>query len=311
MKKALAGPAKRTAKKKPERRAMIAAARRRAQARSRGCGWKLDSRVDRGRRTAARARLAAPRPTGRQALGRLGARLRPAGVLLFRGLSALERWLRGRRDWRPGATRASAVLTPQRAICLTDPRLRASWSRPSSSITARSRSASPAMRGCRRRPPLVGVESAGAAHAYLLVPVGAARRRARPAARRKRAQRAGPGRLRPRPVSLAVVLLVDLPGRARRRRPGLALRRGEAVLYERLLRQPPRRADAGRRCSFWLREPRPATMRGRAEHESTYSARAASGLRRRRRRRASSRGRGARRGSRRRNGVASAPASRP
>src|SRR5680860_1261794 len=147
MKKALAGPAKRTAKKKPERRAMIAARRRRAMvarvraeaftkaadrrlnalllAAPRVGSWTraADRRLNRlliavGPRLAGAGRRL--RATALPPLRWAGRRLRPAGAFLFRRLAWLERRLlavaaRAQRT----ATAASAVLTPQRAICLT------------------------------------------------------------------------------------------------------------------------------------------------------------------------------------------------
>ena len=153
MKKALAGPAKRTAKKKPERRAMIAATRRR-------CG---SAPAKRGRLTPAawaaagaqpaawphrrgrRGRLALP-GAGRGGCGR-------SAALVFHLLGRLERMLlRARAPALRAAGAASALLTPQRAICLTDPRRRrlprASRSSPT---TARSKSAAPATPACRER----------------------------------------------------------------------------------------------------------------------------------------------------------------
>ena len=125
MKKALAGPAKRTAKAKklPERRAMIAAARSRVAA-ALAAASTATRRVDR----AVARRLETVRPPLSRRLGqaRVGGlrlsraawkRLRPLLVLLLRGLSRAERWLLRARDaairW---ATRASAIVTPRRAV---------------------------------------------------------------------------------------------------------------------------------------------------------------------------------------------------
>src|SRR5262245_65495652 len=103
MKKALAGPAKRPAKKKPERRAMIAATRRRIRALP-GAAWKrartvtirLDRDVNRllvwgvPRAERLRRRIAARLRRWARWIGR---RLRPVGVLLLRVFSWLERRL--------------------------------------------------------------------------------------------------------------------------------------------------------------------------------------------------------------------------
>jgi hypothetical protein len=107
----------------------------------------------------------------------VGPLLRPLGVVLLRGLAHGERWLR-----RAGAgvarvaTRASAVLTPERAIavaivaagvCLIV----------SQFVDYRAvEIGQPAYAGLAdvARPPTVDVRTAGDAHAYLLVPLGLA-----------------------------------------------------------------------------------------------------------------------------------------
>src|SRR5262249_9088275 len=134
MKKALAGPAKRTPKKRkskklPERRAMIAAARRRLGAvltsvgkRTRQADRALAKRIEQARpllvRWLHKARLLASRVWKAAAK-----RLRPLTVILLRVTVILLRvFSRGerllRRFWHASlraATRISAVLTPARA----------------------------------------------------------------------------------------------------------------------------------------------------------------------------------------------------
>jgi len=224
MKKALAGPAKRTAKKKPERRAMIAAARQRIRAARAAAGRrlrgavpatrKLDRAADRQLRRAWPL-LARGGRAARSAARRAGRRLRPAGALLFRLLSVLERrLLRLAAGSRRAATRISAVLTPQRAICLTIAGAAVCL------VVAQFveyRAVEVGQQGYAGLPaaaeaPTVGGETAGQASAYLLVPVGLlAGALAAWAAIDKR--RRGLGRIvfALGLLSLAVVLIVDLP----------------------------------------------------------------------------------------------------
>src|SRR4051794_14570732 len=126
MKKALAGPAKRTAKTKrlPERRAMIAAAQRWA-----GAALALAAKRTRQLARAAASRIEKLRPvlvrwakSARAEAAKLvraaGRRSRPAAVLVLRGFSRGERLLRrGSAAAARWATRASSVVTPRRAIC--------------------------------------------------------------------------------------------------------------------------------------------------------------------------------------------------
>ena len=109
-------------------------------------------------------------------VGRLGRRLRPLGVLApARAWRCVER--RRCAAPRPGrvraATRASAVLTPQRAICADDPRRRRLPGRRAVRRLPRGRDRPAGLRrpaggAARRRSTR---ETAGDAHAYLLVPV--------------------------------------------------------------------------------------------------------------------------------------------
>src|SRR5689334_19989103 len=127
-KKAPGGPAKRPAKKQrklPERRAMIAAGRRRISAlpeRLHRRSRQLDRIGNRGLERAYPAARVAQRQgelAGRRAWGWLWPRLRPLLGLFFRAVAGLERWVR-----RLGAllvrvaTAASALITPARAAAL-------------------------------------------------------------------------------------------------------------------------------------------------------------------------------------------------
>jgi hypothetical protein len=310
MKKALAGPAKRPAKKKPERRAMIAGARR-ATAR-------LDRAVNRLMvRTwpplARLARRAANR--ARRSARWIGRRLRPVGVLVLRAFSLLERRLLRARDLAiRAATRASALLTPERAICGV---IVASGACLVASQFVDYRGVEvgqPAYAGLPgATPPLVGVESAGAAHAYLLAPVGAiaiALGLLAAATGRNRVGRVvfllGLG-------SLAVVLLVDRPAGLDAGAQAARFSGATAVLQSGYYAELAAAVGLMLAGLLLILAPRAAARYHARPCRTRINlfARAASGLRRRRRRRASSRGRAARRGSRRRSGVASAPASRP
>lgn len=341
MKKALAGPAKRTAKKKPERRAMIAAVRRRAMvARVRAEAWTrttdrrlnallveaprvgawtraADRRVNRllvgawPRLVAAERRArAVTAPLARWA----GRRLRPVGARLFRILSVAERrLLRGRDLAARGATRTSAVLTPQRGICL------AIVAAATCLIVAQFveyravEIGQPGYAGLPgATPPTVGTETAGQAHAYLLVPVALlAAALALIALRSER--RRGLGRIvfALGALSLAVILLVDLPAGLDASAEATRFSGTTAVLYDGFYAEIAAAAGLMLGGALLVVAPKAAARyHARPCRTRTNSfARAASALRRRRRRRASSRGKGARRGSRRRKGAVSAPAS--
>jgi hypothetical protein len=312
MKKALAGPAKRTAKKrtaekKPERRAMIAATRR------------LDQAVDRQLQ-----RAWPPLSRAGQRLSKIGQRFgraaakraRPPGVLLFRLLSRVERGLlRGAVLGRRAATRASSVLTPQRAICLTI------LGSAICLIVAQFvdyRAVEIGQSGYAGLPaasaPTVASERAGEAHAFLLIPVAVIAAGLALAALRNERRR-GVGRIifALGLLSLAVILLVDLPAGLDVGAEASRFSGAEAVLYDGFYAQIAAAAGLMLGGALLVVAPK-ATARYHARPCRTRTnlfARAASGLKRRRRRRASSRARAARRASRRRNGEASAPASRP
>jgi hypothetical protein len=219
MKKALAGPAKRTAKKLPERRAMIAAVRRRALV-ARGRAEKLTRRVD---REANRLMLAAwPRieRSARAVSGRAvrwarwaGRRLRPVAVLGLRVLSRLERRLLRVRDLAiRAATRASGALTPQRAVCAVIIALSACLAA-SQFIDYRSvEIGQPGYEGLpAATPPTMDARTAGDVHAYLLVPLAAVAAALALFAAVTGRRRLGRIVLALGAVSLGVVLLIDMP----------------------------------------------------------------------------------------------------
>lgn len=343
MKKALAGPAKRTAKKKPERRAMIAAARRRAmvarvraEALTRGADRKLNRLLVEGPRVAARTRSADER-LNRLLLGAwprlatlarrtrailapparwVSRRLRPVAVRILRLLSVLERrLLRARELAARWATRASAVLTPQRGTCLV---VLAAAACLLVSQFVDYRAVEVGQPGYAGLPaasaPTVGAETPGEAHAYLLVPV-ALLAAALALAVLRNERRRGLGRIvfALGLLSLAVALLVDLPAGLDAGAEASRFAGAEAVLYDGFYAQIAAAAGLVIGGALLVVAPKAAARyHARPCRTRTNSfARAASALRRRRRRRASSRGKGARRPSPRPRGGASAPASQP
>jgi hypothetical protein len=262
MKKALAGPAKRTAKKKPERRAMIAAARRRAmvarvraEAFTRVADRRLNALVVEAPRVAAWTR-ATDRRLNRLLVGawpplaaagrrvraasapwvrRASRRLRPVAARLFRLLSVLERRLLRVAAWAQRmATRASAILTPQRAICLT---ILASAACLIAAQFVEYRAVEIGQAGYAglpaANPPTVGAETAGQASAYLLIPVGLlAAALALAVLRNSRRQGLGRVVFLLGLVSLAVILLVDLPAGLDVGAEASRFSGAEAVLYD-------------------------------------------------------------------------------
>jgi len=278
----------------------------------------LSRRVDRGANRAlawAYPRLERAGRRGRVVAARAARRARPVGVVFFRGLSWLEKRLLRAHDLASrAATRASAVLTPQRAICLA---ILAAASCLGIAQFTEYRAVELGEPGYAGLPggaaaPTTAAENAGAAHAYLLLPVAVAAALLALVVLRNGARR-GLGRLvfALGAVSLAVALIVDLPAgldaAAEEARFSGATAVLEAGFYAELA------AAAGLMLGGALLVVAPkAAARYHARPCRTrinLFARAASALRRRSRRRASSRARGARSGSRRRSGAASAPAS--
>jgi hypothetical protein len=310
MKKALAGPAKRTSRL-PERRAMIAAARRRIGIAAERAG-KWTRKVDRAaarRLERARPRLLRwphrARQTGLRLAGWLDKRLRPLAVLALRGFSHGERLLRRASTAAVRvATRASALLTPQRAICGTI-LASAICLIVSQFVDYRSvEIGQPAYAGLTAAsPPTVGIERAGEAHSYLLIPI--ALLAAIAAVLALRPNRRGLGRvvIGLGLFSIALILLVDMPAGLDAGAQSSRFAGATAVLDEGFYAQLA--AAAGLVIGGLLYYARPCRIR------INLSGRAASARRRRRRPRASSQDRDARRPLRRRNGAASAPASQP
>jgi hypothetical protein len=311
MKKALAGPPKRTAKKLPERRAMIAAARRRigtvlsAAAKGtrqldRAAARRIEKLRPRLTRQVRRARAAGARLTKA-----LGNRLRPVGVLVLRVFAKGERWLRRASSVTTrGATRASAVVTPQRAVCAVIV-ASAICLIVSQFVTFRSvEIGQPGYAGlAAAAPPTDGGKTAGEVSSYVLVPI--ALLAAIAGALALRPARRGLGRIVVALglLAIALILIVDLPvgldASAQASRFSGARAVLEAGFYAQLA------AAGGLVIGGLLYYARPCRIR------INLSGRAASARRRRRRPRDSSRGRAARRPLRRRNGAASAPASQP
>ena len=154
--------------------------------------------------------------------------------------------------------------------------------------------------------PTVGAKTAGQAHAYLLVPV-ALLAAALALAVLRSPRRRGLGRIvfALGLLSLAVVLLVDLPAGLDAGVQASRFSGAKAVLYDGFYAQIAAAAGLMLGGALLVVAPK-AAARYHARPCRTRTnlfARAASGLRRRRRRRASSRGRAARRASPRRSGA--------
>jgi hypothetical protein len=140
--------------------------------------------------------------------------LRPAGACLFRGIAHAETWIRSACAVAVRlATRASAVVTPQRAIGVvvvaTGACLIASQYLDYRAVEI----GQPGYAGLTSvaHPPTVDVRTAGDAHSYLLVPLGliAIVLGALAAARERR--RLGLAVAALGLAAIAVILLVDLP----------------------------------------------------------------------------------------------------
>jgi hypothetical protein len=212
-----------------------------------------------------------------------GPRLRPLGAGLFRAIAVAERRLRqaGAAVAR-GATHASAVVTPQRAIggvivgvgaCLVA----------SQFLDYRAvEIGQPGYAGLPSvaRPPTVDIRTAGEAHSYLLVPLGLLAIALGTLATLRERRRLGLTVAALGLVAIAVILLVDLPDGLEAGDQASRFAGATAVLEEGFYAELA--AAAGLVLAGLLYYARPCRIR------TNSSGRAASARRRRPRRRASS-----------------------
>ena len=290
---------------------MIAAARRRIGA-ALAVASATTRRVDRAvarRLEALRPPLARRLRKARLAAVRLARaawrRLRPLLVLLLRGFSRAERWLlRGRDAAIRGATRASAVLTPRRAVAAVVI-ASAALLIVSQFVDYRGvEIGQPGYAGLTAAsPPTEDARTAGEAHAYLLIPVALLAALVAALSTRGKRRAAGGIVAALGLLSLATILLVDLPAGLDAGAQTSRFAGATAVLEDGFYAELA--AAAGLLIGGLLYYARPCRIR------TSWSGRAASARRRRRRRRDSSPRRAARRSSPPRSGAASAPASRP
>jgi len=290
---------------------MIAAARRRIGA-VLSAGAKGTRQVDR----AAAQRIEKLRPRLTRLLQRLrtnsvrlvkalGNRLRPVGVLALRVFGRGERLLRRASALSiRAATRASAVLTPRRAVCGVIV-ASALCLIVAQFVDFRSvEIGQPGYAGLvAAAPPTVAAKTPADVHSYVLIPI--ALLAAAAGAMALSPKRRGLGRVVVALglLSIAVILLVDLPAGLDEGAQATRFSGATAVLENGFFAQLA--AAAGLVLGGLLYYARPCRIR------INLSGRAASARRRRRRRPVSSRDRAARRPSPRRSGVASARASQP
>jgi hypothetical protein len=235
----------------------------------------------------------------------LGKRLRPVGVFVLRVFSRGERWLRRASALAiKGATRASAALTPRRAVCAV---IVASALCLVVAQFVDFRSIEVGQAGyaglTAAAPPTVAPKTPVDVHSYLLIPI--ALLAAVAGAMALSPKRRGLGRVVVALglLSIAVILLVDLPAGLDEGAQASRFSGATAVLENGFYAQLA--AAAGLVLGGLLYYARPCRIR------INLSGRAASARRRRRRPRVSSRDRAARRPSPRRSGEASARASQP
>jgi hypothetical protein len=290
---------------------MIAAARRRIGAVLTAAA-KGTQRVDR----AAARRIEKLRPVLVRRLTRLrstavrlrrvaGKRLRPVGVLVLRAFAKAEQSLRRTsKAATRGATRASAAITPQRAVCAVI-LASAICLVVSQFVSYRSiEIGQPGYAGlASASPPTVGAKTPVEVHSFVLIPI--ALLAAVAAALALRLERRGLGRVVVALglLSIAVILLVDLPAGLDEGAQASRFAGATAVLDNGFYAQLA--AAAGLVLGGLLYYARPCRIR------INLSGRAASARRRRRRRQVSSRDKAARSPSPPRSGAASARASRP
>jgi hypothetical protein len=154
------------------------------------------------------------RALAKRAAAVTGPVLRPVGAVLFRGIARGERWVRlGSAAAMRAATRASALVTPRRAIgavivaagaCLIA----------SQHLDYRAvEIGQPAYAGLGSvaRPPTVDVKTAGDAHGYLLVPLGLIAIALGAVAAGRDRRRLGLGVAVLGLIAIATILLIDLP----------------------------------------------------------------------------------------------------
>lgn len=234
-----------------------------------------------------------------------GRHLRPVGVLVLRAFSRGERWLRGASALAiRTATRASAVLTPQRAVCgvviAAAVCLVVSQFVPYRSVEI----GQPGYAGLvSAAPPTVAAKTPIDSHSFLLIAI--ALLAAIAAVLALRPGRRGLGRVVVALglLGIGVILLVDLPAGLDEGAQAARFAGATAVLDNGFWAQLA--AAAGLVLGGLLYYARPCRI------PINLSGRAASARRRRRRRRDSSPGRAARRPLPHRSGGASARASQP
>lgn len=270
---------------------MIAAARRRISAlptRLRRWSRQLDRIGNRGLERAYRPLLLARRQ-GRRLWARLWPRLRPLLAIFFKALAILERGVRRACTLLVrGATALSARITPARAAAVV---VVAAGACLVASQFIDYRAVEIGQPGYADVPdaaavPTTDARTAGAAHAYLLVPVGALAIALGLLALRRDARRLGLLVSALGLLSLAVILLVDLPSGLDEGTQTSRFAGASAVLEDGFYAELA--AAGGMVLAGLLYYARPCRIR------INLSGRAASARRRRPRRRASSRARVAR-----------------
>ena len=339
-KKALSGPRKPAENKRTRRRAMIAARRRRRDSlQNLAVKWsrRVDRRVD---RVLVRAEPVALRAwaDGRRGwerwskrlrrwakpvyvrAGRLlrwtGRRLRPLAVLGLRLLGVAERQTRRGARWAVrAATRASAAISPERAICAVIVASAACLLVAQFVEYRAVEVGGPGYAGLPEtaRAPTVDAQTPIDAHSYVLVAVSLLAAGLAVAAARRRRPQLGRVVFVLGLLSAALILLVDRPAGLDAGSQASLFSGATAVLEEGFYAELAAAGGLMLGGALLVLAPK-AAARYHARPCRTRTnlyARAASGLRRRRRRRASSRGKGARRPSPRPRGGASAPASQP
>ena len=218
-----------------------------------------------------------------------GPRVRPVAARFFRALAAGEHWLRrGCAAAIRGATWASAVVTPQRAIGIVIAAAGGALVA-SQFLDYRAVEIGPAGYASLpsiASPPTVDVKTAGEAHSYLLVPLGVIAALLGLLAAGRDRRRLGLAVAGLGLVALATILLVDLPNGLDAGAQTSRFAGAEAVLEDGFYAELA--AAGGLLIAGLLYYARPCRIR------ISLSGRAASARRRRPRRRASSRARVAR-----------------